>query len=103
MRGHFRDQLWGLASHPAKVGASSHVLSAAYRVVYVANRRSIVRLKVGVTYVLKPLENFNLLLQPVYASSGDEGMLKEWDVVALALKREIDLGGMLNRPPRNHT
>ncbi|CAN0454442.1 unnamed protein product, partial [Hapterophycus canaliculatus] len=49
MRGHFRDQLWGLASHPAKA---------------------------------------------VYASSGDEGMLKEWDVVALALKREIDLGGM---------
>ncbi|CAM9609602.1 unnamed protein product [Scytosiphon promiscuus] len=50
MRGHFRDQLCGLASHPAK---------------------------------------------PVYASSGDEGMLKEWDVVALALKREIDLGGWI--------
>lgn len=34
-----------------------------------------------------------LLGQAVYSSSGDEGMLKEWDATALALKREIDLGG----------
>lgn len=39
---------------------------------------------------------FPLLEQAVYSSSGDEGMLKEWDATALALKRELDLGGKSN-------
>ena len=29
----------------------------------------------------------------MYASSGDDCMLKEWDATTFALKREIDLGG----------
>lgn len=33
------------------------------------------------------------LEQPVYASSGDDCMLKEWDATTFALKREIDLEG----------
>ncbi|CAM9399079.1 unnamed protein product [Ascophyllum nodosum] len=50
IRGHFRDQLWGLAAHPAKAE---------------------------------------------YSSSGDDGMLKEWDAITFTLKRQIDLGGFI--------
>lgn len=31
--------------------------------------------------------------QAVYSSGSDDGTLKEWDAAALALKRDIDLGG----------
>lgn len=111
MRGHFRDQLWGLASHPAKVKAARFfqqrctVSSVKLLLMHCCtpivasgpSKHSVYArflLPSWIRLETPPPFGFDRIPQPVYATSGDEGMLKEWDVVALALKREIDLGGM---------